>query len=112
MSLMGSSKPLAPTTHCTSLITFRERIVLPLWRSIASCNLMLPKEERRAMLLRLYNDESALIDHSQEQKKPKPESSKSESKAPAKSEPNDQRQANGDDVRVEGPGANTSSEDE
>lgn len=26
---------------------------------------MLPKEERRAMLLRLYNDETPLIDHSQ-----------------------------------------------
>ena len=31
-------------------------------------NLMLPKEERRAMLLRLYNDETPLIDHSQARK--------------------------------------------
>merc|ERR1711881_422551 len=31
---------------------FKERIVLPLWRSINSINLMLPKEERKAMLLR------------------------------------------------------------
>ncbi|GAB7349355.1 hypothetical protein MBLNU459_g8485t1 [Dothideomycetes sp. NU459] len=44
---------------------FSERLVLPLWRSISSLNLMLPKEERRAMLLRLYNDETPLIDHSQ-----------------------------------------------
>ncbi|KAF2403914.1 S-adenosyl-L-methionine-dependent methyltransferase [Trichodelitschia bisporula] len=43
---------------------FQERIVLPLWRGISSLNLMLPKEERKAMLLRLYNDDSPLIDHS------------------------------------------------
>ncbi|TKA82087.1 hypothetical protein B0A49_00240 [Cryomyces minteri] len=47
---------------------FEERMVLPLWRSVSSLNLMLPKEERRAMLLRLYNDSSPLIDHSQEQR--------------------------------------------
>jgi multisite-specific tRNA:(cytosine-C5)-methyltransferase len=40
--------------------------VLPLWRSISSLNLMLPKEERKAMLLRLYNDHSELIDHNKE----------------------------------------------
>ena len=45
---------------------FTERLVMPLWRGIASLNLMLPKEERKAMLLRLYNDDSPLIDHSQE----------------------------------------------
>ncbi|KAF1986178.1 S-adenosyl-L-methionine-dependent methyltransferase [Aulographum hederae CBS 113979] len=44
---------------------FAERMVLPLWRSISALNLMLPKEERKAMLLRLYNDNSPLIDHSQ-----------------------------------------------
>lgn len=47
-----------------------ERLTLPLWRSISSLNLMLPKEERRAMLLRLYNDESPLIDHSQQRRQP------------------------------------------
>jgi multisite-specific tRNA:(cytosine-C5)-methyltransferase len=45
---------------------FKERLVLPLWRSISSLNLMLPKEERKAMLLRLFKDESPLIDHSQQ----------------------------------------------
>jgi len=45
-----------------------ERLVLPLWRSISSLNLMLPKEERRAMLLRLYNDETPLFDHTQARK--------------------------------------------
>lgn len=43
---------------------FDERLVLPLWRSLHSLNLMLPKEDRKAMLLRLYNDDSPLLDHS------------------------------------------------
>ncbi|KAJ5332837.1 hypothetical protein MYU51_008977 [Penicillium brevicompactum] len=38
-----------------------ERMVLPLWRSLHSLNLMLPKEERRAMLLRIFNDSTPLI---------------------------------------------------
>ncbi|KAK2768276.1 hypothetical protein FQN54_000129 [Arachnomyces sp. PD_36] len=38
-----------------------ERMVFPLWRSLYSLNLMLPKEERRAMLLRLFNDDTPLI---------------------------------------------------
>ncbi|BDD57184.1 hypothetical protein MPDQ_002952 [Monascus purpureus] len=38
-----------------------ERMVLPLWRSLHSLNLMLPKEERRAMLLRFFNDETPLV---------------------------------------------------
>ncbi|KAI9728898.1 MAG: hypothetical protein M1834_007156 [Cirrosporium novae-zelandiae] len=40
---------------------FKERMVLPLWRSLYSFNLMLPKEERKAMLLRLFNDETPLV---------------------------------------------------
>jgi len=43
---------------------FEERLVMPLWRGIGSLNLMLPKEERKAMLLRLWNDQSELVDHS------------------------------------------------
>jgi multisite-specific tRNA:(cytosine-C5)-methyltransferase len=39
-------------------------MVLPLWRSLFSINLMLPKEDRKAMLLRLYNDTTPLIDNS------------------------------------------------
>jgi len=38
---------------------------------MASLNLMLPKEERKAMLLRLYNDDTPLIDHSQERRNAK-----------------------------------------
>lgn len=45
---------------------FQETLVLPLWRSLHSLNLMLPKEDRKAMLLRLYNDDSPLMDHSKD----------------------------------------------
>ena len=41
-------------------------MVLPLWRSLHSLNLMLPKEDRKAMLLRLYNDDSPLLDGSKD----------------------------------------------
>lgn len=40
-------------------------MVLPLWRSLHSLNLMLPKEDRKAMLLRLYNEDTPLRDHHQ-----------------------------------------------
>lgn len=43
---------------------FSEDMVMPLWRGVASLNLMLPKEERRAMLLRLFDDEEPLVDNS------------------------------------------------
>lgn len=39
---------------------FSERMVFPLWKSVQSLNLMLPKEDRKALLLRLYNDDSEL----------------------------------------------------
>jgi multisite-specific tRNA:(cytosine-C5)-methyltransferase len=42
----------------------KERMVFPLWKSIQSLNLMLPKEERRAMLLRLFNEDTPLINPS------------------------------------------------
>ena len=38
-----------------------ERMVFPLWKSIQSLNLMLPKEDRKAMLLRLFNDSTDLV---------------------------------------------------
>ncbi|KAL7922254.1 S-adenosyl-L-methionine-dependent methyltransferase [Trichoderma austrokoningii] len=40
---------------------WQERMALPLWKSIHSLNLMLPKEDRSAMLLRVFNDTSPLI---------------------------------------------------
>ncbi|MCJ1405722.1 hypothetical protein MMC11_008952 [Xylographa trunciseda] len=48
---------------------FSERMVLPLWRSLSSLNLMLPKEDRKAMLLRLYNEDIPLMDHSKDRHK-------------------------------------------
>ncbi|EFQ98544.1 tRNA (cytosine-5-)-methyltransferase NCL1 [Nannizzia gypsea CBS 118893] len=46
---------------------FRERMVFPLWRSAFSVNLMLPKEERRAVLLRLFDDDTPLVNSTQKQ---------------------------------------------
>ncbi|KAH8159364.1 hypothetical protein CIB48_g8884 [Xylaria polymorpha] len=43
---------------------FLERMVLPLWKSFQSLNLMLPKEDRAAMMLRLFNDISPVINRS------------------------------------------------
>ncbi|KAI1470782.1 S-adenosyl-L-methionine-dependent methyltransferase [Daldinia caldariorum] len=40
---------------------FSERMVLPLWKSFHSLNLMLPKEDRSAMLLRVFNDTTPVI---------------------------------------------------
>ncbi|KAI1133582.1 S-adenosyl-L-methionine-dependent methyltransferase [Nemania abortiva] len=40
---------------------FSERMALPLWKSFHSLNLMLPKEDRAAMMLRLFNDTSPVI---------------------------------------------------
>ncbi|TRX98769.1 hypothetical protein FHL15_000111 [Xylaria flabelliformis] len=43
---------------------FSERMVLPLWKSFQSLNLMLPKEDRAAMMVRLFNDTSPVINRS------------------------------------------------
>lgn len=43
-------------------------MVFPLWKSLQSLNLMLPKEERKALLLRLFNDETPLVNLTQKQK--------------------------------------------
>ncbi|KEY74202.1 hypothetical protein S7711_00359 [Stachybotrys chartarum IBT 7711] len=52
---------------------FTERMALPLWKSIHSLNLMLPKEDRAAMLLRVFDDTSPLINMPlQKHKKPQP----------------------------------------
>ncbi|KAG5953711.1 hypothetical protein E4U53_003503 [Claviceps sorghi] len=42
---------------------FTEKMALPLWKSIHSLNLMLPKEDRAAMLLRVFNDTTPLINN-------------------------------------------------
>jgi len=42
---------------------FKERMVLPLWRSLHSLNLMLAKEDRTAMLLRIFNENVPLVNN-------------------------------------------------
>ncbi|XXG99121.1 Ribosome-releasing factor 2, mitochondrial [Hypoxylon texense] len=63
---------------------FSERMVLPLWKSFHSLNLMLPKEDRAAMLLRLFNDTSPVINQTLK------ESAKKESEANAEPEVKDE----------------------
>lgn len=36
-------------------------MIFPLWKSLHSLNLMLPKEDRKALLLRLFNDDTPLV---------------------------------------------------
>ncbi|OAA68973.1 WD repeat containing protein 36 [Cordyceps fumosorosea ARSEF 2679] len=45
---------------------FSESMALPLWKSIHSLNLMLPKEDRAAMLLRIFNDTTPLVNIAQQ----------------------------------------------
>ena len=54
-----------------------ERMVLPLWRSMHSLNLMLAKEDRTAMLLRIFNDTTPLVNaHAGQQKNQKSDEKK------------------------------------
>ena len=71
---------------------FREALTLPLWRSIHSLNLMLPKEERKAMLLRIFNEDVELVNHSD------PLQKKKDNKGSAKTE----KQAAGGGTNAEG----------
>nr|POE62998.1 multisite-specific trna:(cytosine-c(5))-methyltransferase [Quercus suber] len=48
---------------------FEQDFTLPLWRSLHSLNLMLPKEDRKAMILRIFNEDIELVNHSAEGKK-------------------------------------------
>ncbi|KAL9615871.1 MAG: hypothetical protein Q9160_009192 [Pyrenula sp. 1 TL-2023] len=60
-----------------------ERMVFPLWKSIKSLNLMLPKEDRKAMLLRLFNDSTPLVNQSmQKQQTPKVPAEKANTSSP------------------------------
>jgi multisite-specific tRNA:(cytosine-C5)-methyltransferase len=52
---------------------FAEHMALPLWKSFQSLNLMLPKEDRSAMLLRIYNDTTPLINMGIQRDGKKPE---------------------------------------
>lgn len=61
---------------------FSEKMALPLWKSIHSLNLMLPKEDRAAMLLRIFNDTTPLINIAQI-KKPAAKAEANEEAKPA-----------------------------
>ena len=76
-------------------------MVLPLWRSLHSLNLMLPKEDRRAMLLRLFNEDTPLMDRSKDRFH---KDAKAQTNASIKDEPND--------VIYEGQEANADIKDE
>lgn len=71
---------------------------------------MLPKEDRKGMLLRFYNDDSPLIDRNQEQK-PKAPPSKLEVEEPEKSDSNANALLNESDLRAGHHDGNTASED-
>lgn len=71
---------------------FTERMALPLWKSIHSLNLMLPKEDRSAMLLRLFNDSSPLINISLQKKNAQDEAA-ARSKEAAEADAEEERAA-------------------
>lgn len=69
---------------------FTERMALPLWKSIHSLNLMLPKEDRAAMLLRIFNDTTPLINNTlNKQKKTETQPQESEAKVEEEQQPLD-----------------------
>ncbi|PLB34157.1 tRNA (cytosine-C5-)-methyltransferase [Aspergillus candidus] len=71
-----------------------ERIVLPLWRSLHSVNLMLPKEDRRAMLLRIFNDDTPVINTTIKRQAQAKEQTPSSSATPAQTEEEALKQEN------------------
>ena len=71
-------------------------MVLPLWRSLHSLNLMLPKEDRKAMLLRLFNEDTPLMDHSKDRFHNNNDSSKPQPNAETKGEPDEGEEADAD----------------
>lgn len=66
---------------------FSERMVLPLWKSFHSLNLMLPKEDRSAMLLRIYNDTTPLVNSILKRDQKAAAEAKAEGENGAKAEP-------------------------
>ncbi|KOS17817.1 Multisite-specific tRNA:(cytosine-C(5))-methyltransferase [Escovopsis weberi] len=78
---------------------FTERMALPLWKSFHSLNLMLPKEDRAAMLLRIFNDTSPLINISLKNQK---RAGAAQGVAEEEEEQQEQQEANeGDGIDVE-----------
>ncbi|KAJ8130460.1 hypothetical protein O1611_g3170 [Lasiodiplodia mahajangana] len=76
---------------------FSESMVLPLWKSFHSLNLMLPKEDRAAMMLRLFNDTSPVINRTlKESAKLEADAVDSDVKAEIKEEVNEKVEDTGD----------------
>lgn len=65
---------------------FSERMAMPLWKSFQSLNLMLPKEDRSAMLLRIFNDTTPLVNTMLNRKKEKDETVEEEGAEQVKQE--------------------------
>ncbi|KAI1503958.1 S-adenosyl-L-methionine-dependent methyltransferase [Biscogniauxia marginata] len=85
---------------------FAERMVLPLWKSFHSLNLMLPKEDRAAMLLRLFNDTSPVINQKLKDTPKEAEAADTTTKEETKGEADlvkeeDDETANNNDVKEE-----------
>lgn len=79
---------------------FTEHMALPLWKSFHSLNLMLPKEDRAAMLLRIYNDTTPLVNNVQAQNRPPKQTE----------QPKGESTTEGTDVKMEEEGVPTKEE--
>ncbi|KAK3491706.1 S-adenosyl-L-methionine-dependent methyltransferase [Neurospora crassa] len=85
---------------------FNEHMALPLWKSFQSLNLMLPKEDRSAMLLRIYNDTTPLINMGIKRDAPKEGAeAKKEGEEEVKAEETETPAEAKTDVTVEAPAA-------
>ncbi|RPA76763.1 S-adenosyl-L-methionine-dependent methyltransferase [Ascobolus immersus RN42] len=60
---------------------FKDAMILPLWKSRHTINLMLPKEERKAMLARIFQDYSEILDSTGKNKQDKKDAEATEVKA-------------------------------
>jgi multisite-specific tRNA:(cytosine-C5)-methyltransferase len=79
---------------------FAEHMALPLWKSFQSLNLMLPKEDRSAMLLRIYNDTTPLINMGIQRDGKKPEKAEEGKDAEMQDAAADGQEAGTADVEV------------
>jgi 16S rRNA C967 or C1407 C5-methylase (RsmB/RsmF family) len=79
---------------------FSERMALPLWKSIHSLNLMLPKEDRAAMLLRIFNDTTPLINIAVQQQQKKKDAAGKDAPAAGAVDAKDEEQKKSADAEV------------
>lgn len=71
-----------------------------MWKSLHSLNLMLPKEERKALLLRLFNDETPLININQKQGMTEPKPNGEESKTERRESVGQMKNSSSPDVKI------------